>query len=96
MWRVGNRAAGSSVPTYDYACPRCGPFVERRPMALFDRPAPCPACGSESGRVLSMPASLGTRRSAEEPRHAAAQSDGSNYRRLQAGGVCACCPRANA
>ncbi|WP_354337897.1 FmdB family zinc ribbon protein [Variovorax paradoxus] len=96
MWRVVNRAAGNSVPTYDYACPRCGPFVERRPMALFDRPAPCPACGSESGRVLSVPASLGGQRSGEKLRHAAAQSDGSSYRRLRQSGACACCPRAGA
>ncbi|MGJ7499920.1 zinc ribbon domain-containing protein [Variovorax sp. ZT5P49] len=85
------------MPTYDYTCPRCGPFVERRPMTLFDRPAPCPACGSESGRVLSVPASLGGRRSEGNSRHAAvAQSDGSSYRRLRQSGVCACCPRAGA
>ncbi|MGJ7562441.1 zinc ribbon domain-containing protein [Variovorax sp. GB1R11] len=84
------------MPTYDYACARCGPFVERRPMALFDRPAPCPACGAPSDRALSVPHSLGTRRSQEGPGRAAAHGDAPGYRRLRPGGGCACCPPASA
>ncbi|MGJ7612343.1 MULTISPECIES: zinc ribbon domain-containing protein [unclassified Variovorax] len=84
------------MPTYDYACARCGPFVERRPMALFDRPAPCPACGASSGRALSVPHSLGTRRSQDASGRAAAHGDASSYRRLRPGGGCACCPPASA
>lgn len=71
-------------------------FAETCPhyLAMFDRPMPCPACGAESGRTLSVPASLGTRR-----RHArldqptTLQGGGSGYRRLRHGGDCTCCSR---
>ena len=33
------------MPTYDYDCDRCGPFSESHPIAEFDLPQPCPACG---------------------------------------------------
>ncbi|MFZ3358798.1 MAG: zinc ribbon domain-containing protein [Xanthobacteraceae bacterium] len=40
------------MPVYDYLCARCGPFTEIRPMADYDVPQQCPACGSKAPRVL--------------------------------------------
>ncbi|UUZ77085.1 zinc ribbon domain-containing protein [Polaromonas sp. P1(28)-13] len=82
------------MPTYDYACAHCGPFAARRPLAAFDQPAPCPACGAESGRGLSVPASLGTRHRGARSGQATEQGGGSDYQRLRHGGDCACCPPA--
>ncbi|ABE42643.1 zinc ribbon domain-containing protein [Polaromonas sp. JS666] len=81
------------MPTYDYACTRCGPFTARRPLAVFDQPVPCPACGADAARALSVPASLGARRPQTELGQAA-ERDGAGYQRLRHGGACACCPRA--
>lgn len=82
------------MPTYDYACARCGPFTARRPLAVFDQPVPCPACGAESGRALSVPVSLGM--GSREPRSGLRpeQGAGSGYQRLRHGGACGCCPPA--
>jgi len=40
------------MPTYEYDCPRCGPFEAVRPMAEFQAPQPCAGCGSTAPRVL--------------------------------------------
>ncbi len=40
------------MPSYDYICPDCGPFIACATMADFDRPADCPHCGSHSPRAL--------------------------------------------
>ena len=44
------------MPTYDYDCDRCGPFSESHPIAEFDLPQPCPACGDPAPRSLTLPA----------------------------------------
>jgi len=44
------------MPTYEYECENCGPFTETHPMAEFDRPQPCPDCGTAAPRLLTLPA----------------------------------------
>jgi putative FmdB family regulatory protein len=44
------------MPTYDYDCERCGPFSESHPIAEFDLPQPCPSCGDQAPRALTLPA----------------------------------------
>jgi putative FmdB family regulatory protein len=43
------------MPSYDYACPRCGEFTLIRAMADRDCPAACPACRRPAGRSVSAP-----------------------------------------
>ncbi|MFL6629390.1 MAG: FmdB family zinc ribbon protein [Vitreoscilla sp.] len=40
------------MPTYDYACARCGGFDAIRPAAQRDTPMACPDCGEPSARVF--------------------------------------------
>jgi putative FmdB family regulatory protein len=40
------------MPMYEYLCEGCGPFAEIRPMAEYDRPSACPACGVDAPRVI--------------------------------------------
>ena len=40
------------MPTYDYACPDCGPFEAIRPVAAFRDPCACVTCGALASRVL--------------------------------------------
>lgn len=40
------------MPVYDYLCDACGPFSEMRPMADYDLPRECPACGKQSPRAF--------------------------------------------
>jgi putative FmdB family regulatory protein len=47
------------MPNYEYECETCGPFMESRPMAEFDRPQPCPDCGDMAPRLLTCPALSG-------------------------------------
>jgi putative FmdB family regulatory protein len=42
------------MPTYEFECLDHGAFDEQRPMALAKSPAPCPSCGREAPRVLSL------------------------------------------
>ena len=41
------------MPTYDYACARCGGFDALRTLAARNEPAGCPQCGAASPRVLA-------------------------------------------
>jgi len=44
------------MPTYDYACPHCGPFEAVRRIAERDFPALCPDCAAPAARAwLSAP-----------------------------------------
>lgn len=43
------------MPLYEYECPHHGGFDETRPFAQSSEPAPCPTCGAESARVISVP-----------------------------------------
>ena len=43
------------MPIYEYTCTTCQNRFERlRPMSQMDDEAPCPDCGSESQRQLSV------------------------------------------
>jgi len=39
------------MPTYDYACPHCGPFEAVRRIAERDLPASCPDCAAPAARA---------------------------------------------
>jgi putative FmdB family regulatory protein len=43
------------MPSYSYACKRCGEFSADRPMARFKAPAKCPGCGALSERGFAIP-----------------------------------------
>ena len=43
------------MPLYDYACDRCGPFSDWRPMREAADPADCPGCGGTAPRMVSAP-----------------------------------------
>ena len=47
------------MPLYEYACPVCSTTFDcLRPYSRMDDEAPCPECGSESERQLSVFASF--------------------------------------
>ncbi|WP_420869039.1 FmdB family zinc ribbon protein [Chromobacterium alkanivorans] len=47
----------AAMPSYEYRCPVCGPFVLLRAVAARAEPAVCPGCGQPSlERLLSAPA----------------------------------------
>jgi putative FmdB family regulatory protein len=42
------------MPIYEYLCPNCErKFDLMRPMSASSEPAPCPDCGTSSGRAIS-------------------------------------------
>ncbi|MEL6196813.1 MAG: zinc ribbon domain-containing protein [Pseudomonadota bacterium] len=43
------------MPLYEYDCAEHGRFEERRPMAEFDQPCACPACGTPAPRATALP-----------------------------------------
>lgn len=43
------------MPVYEFECVAHGYFDEQRPMSLAKSDAPCPTCGSDARRVLSVP-----------------------------------------
>ena len=43
------------MPVYEFECDVHGDFEEQRPMSLAKANAPCPACGADARRVLSVP-----------------------------------------
>jgi putative FmdB family regulatory protein len=47
------------VPTYDYRCRHCGPFVRLLPMREVTATSPCPGCAAGAPRVFAAPALLG-------------------------------------
>ena len=43
------------MPLYEYACAIClNRFEKLRPMSEMDEPTPCPDCGADSRRQLSV------------------------------------------
>ena len=42
------------MPYYDYRCPSCGVFEQRRPMDQADS-TECPTCKQTAARMLSAP-----------------------------------------
>ncbi|SDR74649.1 putative regulatory protein, FmdB family [Brevibacterium siliguriense] len=43
------------MPTYSYACTRCGPFSLFRPMSQSSLPGDCPTCDEQSRRSYEVP-----------------------------------------
>jgi putative FmdB family regulatory protein len=43
------------MPLYEYECVSCGPFSALRKMSESSLSALCGGCGSESGRIISVP-----------------------------------------
>ncbi len=85
------------MPTYDYACGRCGGFEALRPSGLRDEPAACPDCGCASPRVLSAAPRLalmasGTRHAMETNERARHEPGSSrDYARFKHPAGCGCC-----
>jgi putative FmdB family regulatory protein len=85
------------MPTYDYACPRCGGFDAFRSLAARNEAAACPGCGSPSARVFASAPRLAlmegsTRRAMdtnERARHEPQRSG--DYARLKHPSGCGCC-----
>lgn len=80
------------MPVYEYSCSTCGPFEATRPIAEFDRPVPCPGCGTNAPReLLSVPFFA----TADSGRRDALASGASGSSRLTAdtghGASCSCC-----
>jgi putative FmdB family regulatory protein len=85
------------MPTYDYACARCGGFDALRTLAMRNDPAGCPQCGAASPRVWAQAPGLalmhGTTRSAIETNERARHEPKSSreYQRLRHPASCGCC-----
>jgi putative FmdB family regulatory protein len=88
------------MPTYDYACDRCGGFDAFRPLAARNEPATCPHCGEASPRVFANAPQLAlmagnTRRAIEANERAAHEPRSSrDYARLRHPAGCSCCSSA--
>lgn len=88
------------MPTYDYACDRCGGFDAFRPLAARNEPATCPHCGEASPRVFANAPQLalmaGSTRCAIETNERAAHEPRSSrdYARLRHPAGCGCCSSA--
>jgi putative FmdB family regulatory protein len=74
------------MPTYDYACARCGTFAELRRIADRDNAASCPQCGDGAQRVAAASPHVGGTRSLHERE----TSDG-RYARMRHAAGCGCC-----
>ena len=88
------------MPTYDYACAHCGGFDAIRSLPERDRPATCPDCGADAGRVFVAAPRLalleaGTRNAMatnERSRHEPGSSrDVAHPGRLKHPAGCGCC-----
>lgn len=90
------------MPTYDYACGRCGGFDAIRSIARRDEPAACPGCGAASARVIVAAPQLacldGATRTAlatnERAQHAPKSSQEEGAKRLRHPPGCGCCGKA--
>jgi len=88
------------MPTYDYACDKCGGFDAFRTLAARNEAAACPDCGGASPRVFASAPRLAlmegsTRRAMdvnERARHEPKRS--SDYARLKHPSGCGCCSTA--
>lgn len=66
------------MPYYEFFCDDCRDvFEERRKMSESDDPAPCPTCGREARRVISLVNSF--------------TSSGGQKRAVAGGGGCGSC-----
>jgi putative FmdB family regulatory protein len=74
------------MPTYDYACARCGTFAELRRIADRDRAADCRKCGDSAMRVIAASPHVGGMRSLHER-----EAGEGRYPRMRHAGGCGCC-----
>jgi putative FmdB family regulatory protein len=85
------------MPTYDYACARCGGFDALRTLARRNEPADCPQCGAAAPRVFAHAPGLALMQAAtrsaietnERARHEPKSSR--DYQRLRHPAGCGCC-----
>jgi putative FmdB family regulatory protein len=87
------------MPTYDYACARCGGFDALRPLSRRDEPATCPECANACPRVLAAAPRLAllepNQRLALQTNERASHEPKSSrdYARLRHPAGCGCCAR---
>ena len=74
------------MPTYDYACPRCGTFAELRRIADRDGAASCPKCGNAAARVVAASPHVGGLGSLHER-----ETGDGRYARMRHATGCGCC-----
>ena len=80
------------MPTYDYACHRCGNFSALKRMAARDAPTACPACGSHASRVLIHAPSLAQLTPALRNAHGTNERASHEPKRTTTHGMsCSCC-----
>jgi len=82
------------MPIYNYECEGCGPFTAMQPMARFQDPCACPACGAEAQRTVSSPPAIASikpgGRTAQEATHPSAAYP---QRSTAHPAGCGCCTR---
>lgn len=90
------------MPSYDYACAGCGPFVAFTSMANYAEPCACPDCGSDAPRAfITTPMLSGmsqerrfacetNERSANAPRRLSKDGAGGEVSKKHASN-CSCC-----
>ena len=59
------------MPVYEYRCPQCGPFDEKRVADQARLPATCPRCAGSAARAYTAPAT----RTRSGPRATAGRAD---------------------
>lgn len=79
------------MPSYDYLCQDCGPFVARAAMAAFDQPTACPDCGAQSPRALLTAPILAGMDSARRHAFATNERSADSPKRSAHGPGCGCC-----
>jgi putative FmdB family regulatory protein len=77
---------GRTMPTYDYRCETCGPFVLMRRVADRDAACACATCGAIAQRTLSVPG-LALMSSTARAEHQVNERAGSTH---QHGSGCGC------
>lgn len=85
------------MPTYDYACHRCGTFSLMRPMSQHNSDQACPTCGAPSARIITAVPSFGMMNGAARLAHATnersahAPQSSATLERKRHGPGCSCC-----
>jgi putative FmdB family regulatory protein len=76
------------MPTYAYACGRCGPFDVMRSIAERDGPVKCPRCDGDAPRMVS---AARLARPGDGSSGGSASGDAGSYRRMRHAAGCECC-----
>ena len=80
------------MPSYEYLCPECGPFMALRPMSEFQLPQPCEDCGVPAPRaLLSAPALSGIDSGQRRARETNERSANAPSRAKRHPASCGCC-----